>query len=157
MDDFLQVKSSHESAAERLKKRISRLEEVRNQLIKFKNSSHFDAFISFSLQCTGSCWRQEMADGWRSGWPYQVFFGGNKLCVLFSRRNVVKTLYKCKLAVMLPILACSGYNSGAACPRKTSCPSLISMHTFNFLSEDADARSVGTLFQLLIVLCTDTF
>ncbi len=30
MGDFLQVKSSHESAAERLKKRISRLEEVRN-------------------------------------------------------------------------------------------------------------------------------
>jgi hypothetical protein len=36
MDDFLQVKSSHESAAERLKKRISRLEEVRNQLIIFR-------------------------------------------------------------------------------------------------------------------------
>jgi hypothetical protein len=49
MDDFLQAKSSHESAAERLKKRISRLEEVRNQLIIFKNSSHFDTFISFIL------------------------------------------------------------------------------------------------------------
>ncbi len=32
MNDFLQVKSSHESAAERLKKRISRLEEVRNAI-----------------------------------------------------------------------------------------------------------------------------
>jgi hypothetical protein len=44
MGDFLQVKSSHESAAERLKKRISRLEEVRNQLIKLK-FSHFDTFL----------------------------------------------------------------------------------------------------------------
>ncbi len=59
-----------------------------------------------------------MADGRRSGWPYQVLIaimGGKELCllpVLYFRSGM---LSKSKIAVMISILTCSVYISSAAC------------------------------------------
>ncbi len=63
-----------------------------------------------------------------------------------------RMLSELMLPLPVPILACSGYNASAACPRrKAKNPYLISMHTFKFFSEGGDASSGG--FDISVTSC----